>query len=175
MTIFRRSIGWCLPVVLTLAVGGSEFDWPTQKAGPLMLDRTNYGFLRITSSHNVELVLIDPLGRRIGLDPRVGQSYREIAESDYGSEIVPASSGRQIKLLSVNRPYPGRYTLAVTGVKAGPYVLTVEGNSADSRHQTEIFLPERPIARNEVHIYQFRYDQGLTSNPKPLLVKIVKP
>lgn len=172
---FRQNIRWWFPVVLTLASGGYGLDGQTQKPVPSIPKGANYSLLRITSSDNVELMLIDSLGRRIGRDPQTGQTYQEIPESDYGTEIIPGSSGKQIKLLSVNRPYPGRYGLRVTGMKASSYTLIMEGNSADNRYKTNISLAERLIARNEIHSYQFSYNQSPNWYPKPLLVRIVKP
>ncbi|MDP3998602.1 MAG: hypothetical protein Q8P89_03225 [bacterium] len=68
---------------------------------------------------SAELLVIDPKGKRTGLDPRTGTSFEEIPASSYGEESLGADDGSgQImsrKLLWISRPLSGEYTVEVIG------------------------------------------------------------
>lgn len=75
-----------------------------------------YLFVRLFSP--IDIILIDPLGRRIGTDPATNQLINEVPNSFY--------SGNQTDLeyTIIPDPIPGVYQLELIGTGAGSYQLT---------------------------------------------------
>jgi hypothetical protein len=78
-----------------------------------------------------ELLLKDPMGRRIGLDLRRGQTYREIPLAHYEFEgiddAVSGAPGPQTGIIEIRNPVPGKYTLEIIGKETGYYSMSVRG------------------------------------------------
>ncbi len=90
--------------------------------------------LTIMAHSPVELILTDPLGRRLGYDPASGTSLHEIPTSSYGPETLAAEDGSGSVLeqttLDISDPQPGTYSLQVIGTGSGPY--SVDAVSVDN-------------------------------------------
>jgi PKD repeat protein len=74
--------------------------------------------LAITALSPVELMLTDPLGRRLGYDPATGGEFSEIPDADYFRDELTTH-----KYLTLYAPEVGDYTLTATGTGNGPYTL----------------------------------------------------
>lgn len=117
---------------------------------------------------NVELLLIDPQGRRSGA---LGTPHwLEIPNSIYTTAEASDASGvsphREAKLVGIDIPPEGEYTLMVYGVADGEYELYLEGAPAVGEEVTYLEGSVRTISRGQVHTFRFRYDQSPSSKPQ---------
>ena len=79
-----------------------------------------------------ELLLTDPLGRRVGKDPITGATYDEVPGASYFADSIGDATGEQSptghvsKTIYASEPPDGGYTLSVIGTSSGSYTLTVD-------------------------------------------------
>ena len=103
----------------------------------------------------VELVVTDPLGRRVGFDPRSGTSYSEIPDASYGVD-TGVVGGEGVKEAIVNTPVDGDYTVDVIGSGTGTY--SVEGEAYDQNQVlTPIVGPSGTTSPNQVDTAVIHY------------------
>ncbi len=100
-----------------------------------------------------ELFLIDPLGRRTGVDPETKQFFSEIPESSYGEDQI--GDKNPVKALDVMEPMEGKYQLRVVGTAPGSYSLTTrtEDQGGDVHHITSDGI----IAKGAVSTFDVDY------------------
>ncbi|MBF0319281.1 MAG: C39 family peptidase [Nitrospirae bacterium] len=121
-----------------------------------------------------ELVITDPLGRRVGYDPTTGITYNEISDSHYESlypdddtEPYPTELLEQeYKELDISKPVAGDYKLQVIGTGTGNYMLDIRSwnPDLDSSISGWVRIFENvPITPNEVQIYGFHYAKTTTT------------
>ena len=109
-----------------------------------------------------EAVVVDPRGRRLGLDPATGDRYGEVPDASYDSTGIGTLrndsivSDRMWKEIYLNAPADGEYTVWVIASRRGRYTLNVGGY--DTNHRSSWFTPKNVlIAANERHEYRFRF------------------
>jgi len=90
------------------------------------------------------LMVIDSAGRRTGFDPSSGTVLQEIPSSSYiaskaDDDVTPLISGvdHSIQILT---PAQGTYTLMLTGLNTGPYILSAIIVAQDGTIQPELML-----------------------------------
>jgi hypothetical protein len=107
-----------------------------------------------------ELLLKDPQGKRIGLDPRLGQAYREIPQAHYEFEGIDdaetGAPGPQSGIIEIRNPAPGKYTLEIIGKAAGYYSLAVRSYDRNLRDAT-IVLEKAKITPGARRTFSFSY------------------
>ena len=100
---------------------------------PFQLDSASSFVARVHSP--VELLVIDPIGRRIGFDPTNGIHYFEVMDADYFQEGPLADADANgptlgdpsgMKTVYVPSPLAGQYQVIGSGTGSGPYVIDVE-------------------------------------------------
>jgi len=130
--------------------------------------------LNFTFHSPVEVFVIDPLGRRQGVDPRTGAIYNEIPNAYYGSfdlmgpivdldEPEPESSPlNSPKVLNINMPMEGEYTLNVIGTDTGTYSadFTAYDINLDS---SEAGVSDVPTAPGVANVYQITFNKAAGS------------
>jgi parallel beta-helix repeat protein len=93
----------------------------------------------------VDLFVVDPEGKRIGMDPFTQEVVNEIPDAIYiGSDVYP-------EIVWIPSPLEGKYNIALIGTNAGSYNLTIE-------YETEPFetLSQNltgTITKNVIHSY----------------------
>lgn len=91
-----------------------------------------------------ELLITDPLGRRLGKDPIANVEYNEIPESSYGQEGISNAGSEvlvlahQIKNIWIPEPISGDYAVQVIGTGDGNYTLQSLVYDADSQPHSQI-------------------------------------
>jgi hypothetical protein len=87
-------------------------------------------FLSVSSGESIQLMVIDPLGRRTGFDPSTQQRVNEIPNSSYNDELNinpftldPLDSAPLVRTVSVYDPLPGTYQIVSFGVTTGAFKL----------------------------------------------------
>jgi hypothetical protein len=111
----------------------------------------------------VEVYIIDPQGRRLGIDPITEEEFDEIPNGAYYIE-EPIPSLSESKVLEVLKPMDGDYTIKVIGTDIGPYTLDYYGyNKLGDLSGVEIFTGE--ITPDEVQEYEVSYSSTETALP----------
>lgn len=119
-----------------------------------------------------DLLVTDPQGRRTGLDPLTGTTYREIpgaaydssAESDPSDPDFAAAVTREWELM---RPAAGTYTLTVTGTGTGTYMLDMRTWSRTNAEGAATF-DAVPISPGVRHTFQVAYDPDGAAGQIPM-------
>ena len=110
----------------------------------------------------VELVLTDPLGRRLGFDPTTGTSYTEIPDASYGIHGQTLSDdGAQtmvpgIKTAWLNSPIDGNYTIEAIGTDTGSYHVDGEAYDENGGH-SNVSGPSGTTTPNQVDTAVIHY------------------
>lgn len=128
---------------------------------------TNQSGITIYLHSPAELLLTDPQGRKLGIDPATGQYFKEIPKSFYElSALTDQETGltdEPSKELTFGEPLDGEYSLEVIGTGSGDYALEVR--AMDNTMQRSSFLVDQvPIIPNERHSYRF-YFSGTGAAP----------
>ena len=117
-----------------------------------------------------EMLITDPLGRRLGFDPSTGRTFNEIPNSGYSilgigdatdTNPVPLDYDPPKELELVRIP-EGEYTLRITGTGNGTYKLLMYSMDVEGMPSGEIF-ENIPITLGEVHIYTIEHSKALGS------------
>ena len=118
--------------------------------------------LNFTFHSPVEAFVVDPLGRREGVDPRTGATYNEIPNAYYGSAETLGpdlpSSYESPKVLDINTPVAGDYTLNVIGTATGTYSADFTAYDINfSRSQAGV--SNVPTALGVANVYLITFDK----------------
>jgi len=110
----------------------------------------------------VELLLTDPMGRRLGRDPVTGQLYEEIPHAYYNDVGLDddETGDREIdppKELYLPRPDSGDYSLIVLGTGDGTYTADFEAADVNGTESTSQ-IQNVPISTGEIQNLSFHYD-----------------
>lgn len=91
-----------------------------------------------------ELLLTDPIGRRLGRDPSIGLSYNEIPDSSYFIDSVgggpddATSTGHEVKTIWISSSTSGIYNVQVIGTASGTYTFSgLEYDASGASHAQE--------------------------------------
>lgn len=114
----------------------------------------------------VEAFVVDPLGRRQGIDPRTGAFYNDIPKAFYGplSTIGPVipTGYEPPKVLDIIQPAEGLYTLTVVGTGAGTYNAEfIAYDIGLNRSRTSV--KDMPTAPGVANIYQITFSKAVGS------------
>jgi probable HAF family extracellular repeat protein len=109
-----------------------------------------------------ELLVSDSLGRRVGTDPRSGESFDEIPNGDYRLFALGDDNGeldahprKEIELLE---PVAGEYKINVIGTGTGTYDLDVFAIDA-SGQRSDLAVEGQPTSAGAVDEYAVPYGQ----------------
>jgi hypothetical protein len=107
------------------------------------------------------LLLTDPTGRRIGSDPRTGQTYQEIPQASFEFEgiadAVSGAPGPASGIIHIRNPVNGIYTLEIIGEDSGHYFLEIMGYDRDMR-PSKLQGKKTEITRGTAQNYSFIYN-----------------
>ena len=123
--------------------------------------------LTITAGNNVELLVVDPNGRRTGHETSTGNSLEEIPESVYFRDSLEndqtgAPPDEITHLVHIEHPAQGSYQISVIGVHQGPYSVAIEPFSQDGSPQTPTLVQGTAPVHSST--FPFRYN----STPGPV-------
>lgn len=129
--------------------------------------------LDITAKSPVEMIILDPLGRRSGMDPRTGQEYNEIPNAIYyrnkiESDIFPVDTAsilddEPVKTFYMVGPMEGEYKVIVFGTGDGDYSIDV--NATDSQNKDGLHSVSGLAVLGKADTYSVSYSSntGVTS------------
>ncbi|HEV2863309.1 MAG TPA: C39 family peptidase [Pyrinomonadaceae bacterium] len=143
-----------------------KLDYFTVYAGEELEFTDNFSRVSFKFFSPVQAFVVDPLGRRHGLDPRTGVSYNEIPGAFYGavSSIGPGlpDNYEAPKLLDLPQPADGSYTLNVVGTGAGAYDadFTMYDAAHGRSQQQYVGIATAP---GVVHTYQVEFSKAAGS------------
>lgn len=123
-----------------------------------------------------EILLTDPLRRRVGWAVNEGKAVVEIEGSFYeDSTIDDEETGAPVvisKVLAVWQPAEGKYLLDVIGTAARTYSLGLHIQSADpDAPSQDVSVQDVPIGKDELHQYEFTY---VEKNTEELVLERVR-
>ncbi len=109
-----------------------------------------------------ELLLTDPRGRRLGVEPGTKRQHAEIPRAGYSEGTGPVP-GREIEIM---RPAEGAYTLEVIGTHAGGYDVSMYANDIEGQPTTSgVEVSEIPTRAGLTHRYAFEYESAPFASP----------
>ncbi len=124
--------------------------------------------LGILSSMNVRFIVVDPLGRRTGVDPDARAEYAEIPSSTYGEKFAGPGEGREgdsarslvAAFATPDRLIDGPYTVRVYGDRSGSFWLSL---SVYREPVSEDFTIRGFIRPGTMKVYRLNYahDQSI--------------
>lgn len=109
-----------------------------------------------------EILVTDPMGRRLGRDPVTGTAYSEIPDAAYSTEyfsadVDPAGGNTQPEqTLQIPHPVAGVYQIQVIGTDTGSYDLSMQAMYAGDLTGSSA-VPSTPTWTGAVHTYSFTY------------------
>ena len=133
--------------------------------------------LQLDATPTIEFLIIDPLGRRTGLDLVTNQEFNEIPEANYGYEGVghlddPAEAGDYYVQFITGADVPpsdGSYRIKVVSVKSGVYTISCSGM------RDGVFFRGSGVKKSSdigtIGYYQFTYN----SNPSIPITLVAVP
>jgi hypothetical protein len=125
----------------------------------------------------VDIVLVDPQGRRTGVDLRSGTSLTEIPRSSYlpnagiDGDVTGQPDPDPGKEIEVMGPQPGSYGLQLAARADTRYRLELRAFDQRTSRDALRSLTDVPILKGEIHCYRLRYTRGpelaLTREDRP--------
>ena len=107
-----------------------------------------------------ELSMANPLGAKIGRDPRTGQVFSKIPNSSYEAESIAddetGAAGPETRILHLRIPLVGEYTLWVVGTESAAYDLEIRGYDRELSPSHVRFLNVE-LLTNAVHRYLIQF------------------
>lgn len=101
--------------------------------------------ITFTIASPAQLLVIDPTGKRLGIDPISNTSYSEIPDGTYftdgisdvsTSNITPA---HEVKTAYIPNPIPGNYQVQVIGTASGAYSFSNLAYDANGTAHSQVF------------------------------------
>lgn len=112
-----------------------------------------------------ELLLTDPRGRRLGLEPNTQRQHAEVPRAGYDEGTGPVP-GRELEIM---QPADGAYTLEVIGTDAGRYDLSMYANDREGQPTaSDVELSDIPTRPGLIHRYAFEYTSSPPATPTRL-------
>ena len=120
--------------------------------------------LTITAGSNVELLVVDPNGRRTGYRTSTGD-LEEIPESVYfrdslANDQTGAPPDEITHLVHIEHPVQGSYQIVLTGIHHGPYSVSVEPFSQDGSPQTPTLIQGTAPVNSSTFPFQYSSTPG---------------
>ena len=128
-----------------------------------------------------ELLIIDPLGRKLGKDPINNIIYSEIPEGSHTTEgpiitsEIPLTEIHEIKVIYIATPLEGKYGIKIIGTDVGSY--TMETLAYDESGNSKDIIQRGNTAINNIQEFELDYSsQTIRQTEIYRLVKIdIKP
>jgi hypothetical protein len=100
--------------------------------------------LRISAHSPVELLVTGPTGLKSGYDPQTAKFWNEIPDATYFIDAIAADADPshgllEAKVLLINIPTDGEYTLTVFGTGTGPYEINSFASDWTGKLSRQIF------------------------------------
>jgi hypothetical protein len=119
-----------------------------------LTDPTDFSYLTVSSSDNVNISLTDSGGNRVGYDPVSSQNVEEIPNSSYFRDVDDDLNGETMNsanVLAIQTPASGPYSLSITGGEGGFFGITVQGIATDGSMPvrqviTGTYVPGTPVS-----------------------------
>mgnify|MGYP005816108341 CR=1 FL=1 len=139
---------------------GQNVDSDASRVQPSQQEAT----ITISFHSPVSLLLIDPLGHRLGDDPSTSATYNEIPRGSYDAggladDETGAAEEDPAKSMFIPAPIHGQYRLKVTGTADGAYSADFTIQRADASTSSAT-LQNVPIGSNQAQTYTFTYEDA---------------
>lgn len=141
-------------------------SWGNAYSSALILGTSqNRGLVGITIHSPAELLVTDPQGRRVGLDPITGVSYDEVPEASYFEDTLASNGGSgsdpnaiRTKSVIIPTPIDGGYVIQVIGTGSGAYSMIASAtNSGGQVFEQSV---EGLTQLGQTNVYEFTYNSS---------------
>jgi hypothetical protein len=122
----------------------------TEKYDEIILPKIKYSAMAEFCCYSpCNLCIVDPQGRRVGVDPSTGQVVNDIPGAVYtGPESEP-------EIIAISDPLAGNYTILLVGTAVGKYTLEAK---LISLQETTFITVDIPVSFNAIHQYIIDWD-----------------
>ncbi len=158
----RQTQSIWVPFFLT----GMPFPVATTYVAPKVLGQAD-NLLQVLTSCPINILVIDPQGRRLGYDPASGQVLREIPDAVYTAPGVEP----QIVLIPNALQGKGPYQITATGYGAGRYSLAVHLGGKPGAVPLADFAGETQVGEQHVHSFTLGENAPPGATPDTFLVR----
>lgn len=120
--------------------------------------------LQIHVPPQVQIIAIDPLGRRTGYDPRTATLFQEIPDSFYDFERLANIEGAfkpETRYLFLPNPLQGYYSFQVFGVEAGQYQVELRKTDSAGFLSNELLRGTATTDSVEIFTTDFQFHEYL--------------
>ena len=143
-------------------------DFPAQNWGNnfvtrgRIIDPPDVSSLTIAADDDVDFLVTDGIGRRVGFDTATSTEYEEIPGSAYFVDAfrnIPSgqAAASAIRSAVIPRPAAGSFTVTVRGRVTGPFTVTIAGIDVDGNDHPEIKISDT-IAAGAAKTYTMSFD-----------------
>lgn len=152
-----------LAALVSLILGSK---WAFSEHGPL------YGLTVGTCCRRVDVLVVDPQGRKTGADPRSGTIFEKIPNSAYTPDTgiddnetgqPDPDPGKEIEIMG---PQPGRYSIQLVAQAQTRYWLEVRAYEEQTLQEAMQSLTNVSISKGDIHSYSVQYNR----DPVPALI-----
>ena len=122
--------------------------------------------LEVFTDDGADLLVSDSDGRSTGIDPATGTEKREIPRSaysqDYLTDSLTGKAGAITHSVNLFQPSQGKFSVSITGLKLGPFELTIAPFSVGGKAQprTSIVGIASPGSENAYEVQYVSSDGG---------------
>jgi hypothetical protein len=107
-----------------------------------------------------DIILIDPFGRKTGINPIQNEKYSEIPNASYYLESISdaesGAPGPESVFIDVHNPVNGQYRIQVIGREKSMYALEISTYDINLEKSNVVFT-KIPIEKGLMHEYKINY------------------
>jgi uncharacterized protein YcfL len=124
--------------------------------------------LRISAHSPVELLVTDPLGRKLGFDPTSNTTWNEIPNATYTVDEISANGANlpplQDKYLEIIAPLDGNYTVDVIGTGQGAYEIDTFASDWTGKISKKVNTGLADFGSLDTEVTNFSSYSGISDN-----------
>lgn len=123
-------------------------------------------WLTIQLHSPAELLITDPLGRRLGVDPNAAVTYDEIPQASYllsdplADDAGGTETTEEFKEATIIAPVDGAYLIQVIGTGSGDYRVTASFSTSDGQNIVDLPTIIGTTTPGQVDAHPFNLNKG---------------
>jgi probable HAF family extracellular repeat protein len=153
------------------SLAGQPYNGEFQTRGVITTTTNSASGLDVYTDNNADLIVTDPGTNQTGIDPTSGVLLQNIANSAYfGDSLDNATTGEVVPGFTLHtvqmfQPVAGMYSITVSGIATGPYLLTVSPWSVSGQSEGSLTAQGNISAPGASATYSVTYDPTGATSP----------